>query len=110
MNLLQILVQKGILPEKDVAAVKEAQKSNPNKAIHTLLIEGGYVKEEEVLPILAEQFGMDLVDLTSIKIEPDTLKAMPSKLVHRRSLMPMSRENGTIVVATGDPVRCLRPG
>ncbi len=103
MNLLQILVQKGILPEKDVAAVKEAQKTNPNKAVHTLLIEGGYVKEEEVLPILAEQFGMDLVDLTQQKIEPDTLKAMPSKLVHRRSLMPISRENGTIVVATGDP-------
>jgi type II secretion system protein E len=103
MNLLQILVQKGLLPEKDVSAVKEAQKANPNKAVHTLLIEGGYVKEEEVLPILAEQFGMDLVDLTQQKIEPDTLKAMPSKLVHRRSLMPISRENGTIVVATGDP-------
>src|SRR3954447_25616785 len=103
MNLLQILSQKGLLQEKDIATVKEAQKTNPNKAVHTILIDGGFVKEEDVLPILAEQFGMDLIDLTTQKIEPETLKAMPSKLVHRRSLVPLSRENGTLVVATGDP-------
>ena len=28
---------------------------------------------------------------------------MPLKLVHRRNLMPLSRNNGTLVVATGDP-------
>src|SRR5207248_4082255 len=31
------------------------------------------------------------------------LKAMPLKLVHRRTLMPLTRQNGTLVVATGDP-------
>ncbi len=103
MNLLQILVQKGILLEKDVAAVKAAQKTAPGKAIHNILIDSGFVKEEAVLPVLADQFGMDLIDLTTFKLEPDTLRAMPSKLVHRRSLLPLSRENGTLVVATGDP-------
>src|SRR5947209_5706011 len=103
MNLLQILVKKGILAEKDIAAVKDAQKAAPTKAVHTLLIEGGFLKEEDVLPVLAEQFGMDLVDLTKLTIEPETLRAMPSKLVHRRSLLPLARENGTLTVATGDP-------
>ena len=28
---------------------------------------------------------------------------MPHKLVHRKNLMPMSRHNGTLIVATGDP-------
>ncbi|HWY88850.1 MAG TPA: type II secretion system ATPase GspE [Gemmataceae bacterium] len=103
MNLLQILVKKGALAETDAAAVKEAQKAAPTKAVHTLLIDGGYLKEEDVLPVLAEQFGMDLVDLTTLTIEPETLRAMPSKLVHRRALLPLSRENGTLTVATGDP-------
>ena len=34
---------------------------------------------------------------------------MPAKLVHRKGLMPISRNNGTLVVATGEPVRRLRP-
>src|SRR5436190_20904068 len=46
---------------------------------------------------------MELVDLTKITVQADTLRAMPTRLVHRRSLMPISRENGTLTVATGDP-------
>src|SRR5436190_20364817 len=46
---------------------------------------------------------MELVDLTKITVQADTLRAMPTRLVHRRSLMPLSRQNGTLTVATGDP-------
>ena len=46
---------------------------------------------------------MDLVDLTNRIVDPATLEAMPLKLVHRHTLMPLSRENGSLVVATGDP-------
>ena len=46
---------------------------------------------------------MELVDLTNVKVDPETLQSMPLKLVHRRTLMPLSRNNGTITVATGDP-------
>ena len=45
---------------------------------------GNFAKEEEVLAALAEEFGMELVDLTDVKVEPETLHAsMPLKLVHR---------------------------
>jgi type II secretion system protein E len=55
------------------------------------------------LPALAEEFGLDFVDLTDLKVDPQTLQAIPLKLVHRKTLMPLSRSNGTLVVATGDP-------
>jgi general secretion pathway protein E/type IV pilus assembly protein PilB len=103
MQLLQQLVKNGLLQEKDLAAIAEAQAAAPSRPLHELLVERGFVKEEAVLPILADEFGMELVDLTKVTVEPDTLKAMPLKLVHRRSLMPLSRNNGTLVVATADP-------
>jgi type II secretion system protein E len=103
MHLAQQLVQKGKLQPTDLARVEEVQKAAPNRPLHELLIEKGFAREEDVLAILAEEFGMDLVDLTKVTIEPETLKALPLKLVHRRTLMPLSRQNGTLVVATGDP-------
>lgn len=103
MQLAQRLVQKGLLTEADLTRLAEVQKAAPNKPVHEVLIENGFAKEEEVLALLAEEFGMDLVDLTKITVEPETLKAMPLKLVHRRTLMPLSRQNGTLIVATGDP-------
>src|SRR6516225_4865796 len=103
MHLAQRLVKKGLLPVAELPRVSEAQAAAPSQPLHELLIEKGFVKEEPVLAALAEEFGMDLVDLTKVTVEPETLKAMPLKLVHRRTLMPLSRDNGTLVVATGDP-------
>jgi general secretion pathway protein E/type IV pilus assembly protein PilB len=103
MQLLQELVHKGLVRESDVEAIQAAQAAAPGKPLHELLVERGYAREEDVLPVLAEACGLDVVDLTKVTVDPDTLKAMPSKLVHRRTLMPLARENGTLVVATGDP-------
>ncbi len=103
MQLVQRLIQRGALPESELTRVSEAHFAAPSKPLHELLIERGFAKEDDVLAALAEEFGMELVDLTQVKIEPSTLQAMPLKLVHRRTLMPLSRNNGTLVVATGDP-------
>ncbi len=103
MNFLQTLIEKGLLRDADVAAVQTAQRNAPSKPVHAVLLEGGFVKEEQILPLLADEFGMELVDLTKTTIDPATLRSMPIKLVHRRGLLPLSRENGTLVVATGDP-------
>jgi general secretion pathway protein E/type IV pilus assembly protein PilB len=103
MNLLQLLIQRGLVRNEDVPALQTAAKNQPQRPLHLLVLDQGYAKEEELLPLLAEQFGMDLVDLTKVHVEPDMLKTMPNKLVHRRSLMPLSRENGTLTVATADP-------
>jgi general secretion pathway protein E/type IV pilus assembly protein PilB len=103
MQIVQRLVQKGVLAEGDLVRVEEARAAAPGTPLHELLIERGFAKEEEVLPLLAEEFGMELADLTNVTIEPETLKAVPIGLVHRHTLMPLSRDNGTLVVATGNP-------
>jgi len=103
MQLVQRLIRRGVIPAADLARISEAHFAAPAKPLHELLIERGFAKEDDVLIALAEEFGMELVDLTQVTVEPETLQAMPLKLVHRRSLMPLSRNNGTLVVATGDP-------
>ncbi len=103
MNLVRILVDCGAMKEADVGRLQTAVAAAPNKPLHTVIIDQNFAKEEDVLPVLAEQFGMDLVDLTKASVDADTLRIMPIKLVHRRNLMPLSRANGSLVVATGDP-------
>jgi general secretion pathway protein E/type IV pilus assembly protein PilB len=103
MQLLQCLLEKGLLTEADLPRVNDARAAANGKRLHEVLIEKGFAKEEHVLRALADEFGMDLVDLTTVTIAPETLEAMPLKLVHRRTLMPISRQNGTLTVATGDP-------
>lgn len=103
MQLAERLLKKGYLKAEDLSRVTEAQQAAPSKPLHELLVERGFAKEHHVLDALGDELGMEVVDLTNIHVDPETLKAMPHKLVHRRMLMPLSRENGTLVVATGDP-------
>jgi type II secretion system protein E len=103
MDFLAILVDKGVLNAHDLAAVRAAQAEAPSKPLHVLLLERGWSKEEALLPVLAEYFSLDLIDLTKVTISPETLRSLPAKLVHRRSFLPVDRQNGTLVVATGDP-------
>ena len=103
MPLLQRLLEKGLLTEADLPRITDAQAAAKGRSLHEVLIERGFVKEDLVLAALAEEFGMEVVDLSNVTVDPETLKAMPLKLVHRRTLMPLSRQNGTLVVATGDP-------
>ncbi len=103
MQIIQQLAKRGILSDSDVARAADAVAAAADKAPHLTLIEKGFVKEEILLPILAEEFGMEWVDLTQTKVEAEALVAVPLKLLHRKNLMPIARHNGTLTVATGDP-------
>src|SRR5205823_3333643 len=70
---------------------------------HEIMLEKGIGNELHVLAALAEEFGLEFVDLSHARIEADTLAVMPAKLVHRKGLLPVSRDNGTLVVATSNP-------
>src|SRR5437870_1318878 len=103
MLLLQRLCERGILTEINRRVIEEIIAVNPNKPIHDIILEKGFAKEETVLQAIAEEFGLELVDLSQRHIEPEILAVMPTKLVHRKNLFPIDRHNGTLVVATGDP-------
>jgi general secretion pathway protein E/type IV pilus assembly protein PilB len=103
MQLAQRLVRRGVLKPDDLARIGELHAQVPHKPLHEFLVERSFAKEDEVLAALAEEFGLELVDLSDVKVDPSVLQSMPLKLVHRRTLMPLRRDNGTLVVATGDP-------
>lgn len=103
MNVLDTLITTGVVHEADLPRIREALLSDPSRPVHIVVIDKGFAREEAVLPILAEEFGLELVDLTQIQPEPAALTSAPLKLIHRRNLMPIARDNGTLTVATGDP-------
>jgi general secretion pathway protein E/type IV pilus assembly protein PilB len=103
MMLLDALARRGLLTDADRARAADAVAASPDNPPHLTLLEKGFLKEEPLYDALAEEFGLDFVDLTKTPVEPEALVGVPQKLVHRRNLMPIARLNGTLVVATGDP-------
>ncbi len=103
MALLERLVNRGLLLAADLPRVSEAQKQAPQRPLHELIIEKGFAKELPVLEELASECGLDLVDLSEAQLDPEVLKVIPLRLIHRKLLLPIKKENGVLTVATSDP-------
>jgi len=103
MQLLDALTKRGVLTDADRSRAADAIAAAPDKPPHFTLIDKGFAPEDAIMKTLALQFGLDWVDLSEAKIEPDAISSLPLKLIHRKNLMPLARNNGTVVVATGDP-------
>ena len=103
MFLIDRLRENGQLSEADAKRALELHAMEPNRTLHEVMIEKGIGSEMHILTALGEEFGLEFVDLTHTIISPETLAVMPTKIVHRKGLMPVSRNNGTLVVATSNP-------
>ncbi|MGL6073657.1 MAG: GspE/PulE family protein [Fimbriiglobus sp.] len=103
MMLLEALTRRGFLAPEERPRAEAAMQAAPEKAPHFVLLEKGFIKEEPLYDTLADEFGLPFVDLTKHTIEVDALAGMPQKLVHRKNILPIAKQNGTLIVATGDP-------
>src|SRR5437899_6784074 len=101
MSITEILLQKGLLtPQQleEATALHKAEDLRLDRAIMQL----GFLTERQLLEVMSEQLHLPLVSLADMTIDPQTLRALPAKLVYRKRLVPISRNNGTLNVATSD--------
>lgn len=69
------------------------------------LIRYGVLGGDDVNSSLAEQFGMPIYrDLSTFRLPRDIYQKVPYAFVKRHSVLPISQENGTVIVAVADPL------
>src|SRR5437762_1944983 len=101
MSITQILLDKGLLTPgqlDEATALHKAEALRLDRAIVQL----DFLPERQVLEVMSEQLHLPLVSLADVTIDAQTLRALPSKLVYRKRLVPISQTNGTLNVATSD--------
>jgi general secretion pathway protein E len=101
MSITQILLEKGLLTPKQLSEAMTLQHAEGLRLDHAIL-QLGFVTEHQLLEVLARHLHLPLVNLTDLSIDPQTLQALPAKVVYRKRLVPISRTNGTLNVATSD--------
>jgi general secretion pathway protein E/type IV pilus assembly protein PilB len=101
MEAGDILVRRGLISAEQLerARISVGSGSSLEQAIQQ-----GWVKEDEALKAVADEVGLDFVDLRTVDADLSLLQIFPQKLIYRHSLFPLRRENGSLVVATSDPL------
>ena len=99
----QILIDKGIVTEEQVAQALEMQRANPKIRLGKALVQMQAANWDQVYEALAELLGYRFVDLRSMRIPAEAIEAMPRPIARKHNLLPVGEEDGVLLVAITDP-------
>jgi general secretion pathway protein E len=97
----EILVESGLSQERLRKAL-DLQKKRGGR-IGTLLVRLSFVKEEDVLKALGLQLGLSF-QAEFGEIDRELALKLPITYAKKAFVLPLRRENGTILVATSEPL------
>jgi len=102
MSIVEVLLEKGLITTDHLREAMELRKKEGLR-LDRALVKLGHVPEETLLRITSEQLSIPMIDLSDVTIDIETLRSLPAKLIYRKNMVPISRQNGTLTVATSDP-------
>ncbi len=101
MNLSHLLLTHGLLTDSQLGDALSLQRAEGLR-LDRAIVQLGLLTEQQLLELMAKQLHLPMVRLQDLTITPEILRALPSKVVYRKRLVPISRENGVLNVATSD--------
>jgi type IV pilus assembly protein PilB len=107
MQLGSLLVRDGLLaPEQLEAAL--AEKEQTGHRVGEIVVQRGWVSPASVARALAEQHGLDFIDLQKTRVEPAAASLLPEQFARRYEALPIGfAANDTVIVAVADPTNVV---
>jgi len=101
-QLGQILIELSMITPEQLETALEEHRRTP-KSLGRVLIDLGMIKEGDLVRALAEQVGLEFVDLSEYAIDPTATTLLPDALARRYRAIPIGRRDGKLLVAMSDP-------
>ncbi|RKY12698.1 MAG: type II/IV secretion system protein [Planctomycetota bacterium] len=102
-HLGEILYRNGLVKKETlVKAIKKSKADN--KRLGEILVEQGLINEEDLSRAIAQQFGLEYIDLDEQEIPQSARKLIPEELMRKHLILPLGMDNGTMKVIISDPL------
>ena len=102
--IVELLIDYGKITQ---AQLDEAKKFLSSIAESIDIIEAlkrlKFITEDEITKVLAQEYGMEFIDLKAPDIPPDVIKLIPPEVAKQYNVLPLSQKDGIITIAIGDP-------
>ncbi len=103
----EILLDRGDITVGQLAFIIEKLKSSQLR-FGDLCIQEGIVSEDTLYRALAEQFGLEFIDLSSFRIDEHILATFPADIVYRYTFVPLEIVGNSIAIAISDPTDVVK--
>jgi len=97
--LIDLMISNGIIDDQQADELRDEQKQS-GKTIRALLVDMGYVPEDDLLEMMAAYQGCDVVDLSTATLDSDIIESVPGNVARMYTVLPVVVTAGTITLAT----------
>ncbi len=102
--VLKLLGEYGMVtPEQVAEARRKADASEGLIDAVDALIQDGVVQDNELLTMLAQQYGMEVLDLHNYEIPKEVLETMNAETVQHYNVVPVMKHDNILTIAMSDP-------
>lgn len=100
-----LLVQDGLVTDAQVQQALDFQRTvGGSRKLGDILVELGFVSEDDVCTALHKKLGVDTIDVKTAKISADAVNLIPKETAEKYCVMPVKLERGVLTLAMSDPV------
>ncbi|MDP2842801.1 MAG: type II secretion system protein GspE, partial [Acetobacterium sp.] len=99
-----ILINAGFIKEEQLQEALAYQKVDKSKRLGAILVDYGYVTEAQLLEALSKRLNVLVLDLNDTAIDLDAAGKIPQNIAFKYTLLPIAQENNHLVVAMNDPL------
>ena len=101
-DILNILVEAGIINDEQLQRVQELQQKTSDRIEH-ILLQQRMVTQQQLGFFLSLQLGIPFINLRREGIKADAVKLLPESVARKYGVIPVEEKDGAIVVAMEDP-------
>ena len=102
--ILELLQENGMVTEEQISeGWKKVAETDGRLNIIQALQELKYVDELELLSMLAQQYGLETLDLATYKIPREVIDSVPRDIVMQYHIIPVMKHDDVLTIAIGDP-------
>lgn len=99
-----VLEAKGLLDSEQIQqAVTHQHEKGHNKLLGEVLVEMGFVTEDQVMEVLAEAYGIPFARITPKVADPNIIETLPREFLEKQCVVPLFLVNGKLTVAVHEP-------
>lgn len=97
------LLEKKLVTKKQLDEALEIQKKQGGK-LSKILTKLGYVKEKDLVSVLSQSLNIPTISLQKYKIDPSLTQIIPRQIAQRYEIIPISKIEKNLTIATADPL------
>ena len=105
-RLGQLLMRAGVITDAQLNDALEVHRA-AGSPIGRVLVDMGYATQGAILSVMAKQIGIEYIDFSERRPQPDAIALVARDMASRYTLMPVEAKDGVLLVAMADPQNVL---